>query len=226
MACNCNIEVNDASQKKLLITLLTINALFFVLELGVGWYAESTGLIADSLDMLADAIVYAIAFYAIGRAVSIKANAALISGYFQLMLAFLVGFEVLRRTLFGSDPTSELMIAMGVAALIANSYCLKLIYKHRNGEVHMRASWIFSANDVLANIGVIISGILVFWLDSRWPDLIIGGGITLILLSGAFIIIRDAKSELQTLNELPGFNQANNSLKDVNHSTNTTFNEK
>ncbi|MEA1988492.1 MAG: cation transporter [Pseudomonadota bacterium] len=199
MACNCEVKITDASQKSLLITLLTINAAFFVLEIGVGWYAESTGLIADSLDMLADAIVYGIAIYAITRSDSLKANAALLSGYFQLLLALLVGFEVIRRSFYGSEPISELMMIMGFLALLANAYCLKLIFKHRNGEVHMRASWIFSANDVLANLGVIIGGVLVFWLDSRIPDLIIGTIISLFILSGALYIIRDAKSELSQI---------------------------
>lgn len=201
MACNCNVEVTDASQKKLLIVLLSINLAFFVFELVIGWYAESAGLIADSLDMLADALIYGISIYAIGRAASIKANAALISGYFQLALALVIGLEIVRRYFFGSDPASTLMIVMGLLALIANAYCLKLIYKHRNGEVHMRASWIFSANDVIANTGVIISGGLVFWLDSRWPDLIIGSIITIVLLFGAFHIIRDAKAEHKTIKE-------------------------
>lgn len=196
MSCNCNIEVTDESQKSLLITLLSINAVFFILEIAIGWYAESTGLIADSLDMLADAIVYGIGLYAIGRAAKLKANAALLSGYFQLLLATLIAVEVLRRSVFGSDPISELMMIIGTLALIANAYCLKLIFKHRNGEVHMRASFIFSANDVIANFGVILAGVLVFWLDSRLPDLIIGTVITLFVLSGAVMIIRDARKEL------------------------------
>jgi len=201
MACNCNVEITDASQKKLLIVLLSINLAFFVFEFGIGWYAESIGLIADSLDMLADALIYGIAIYAIGRAASIKANAALLSGYFQLALALIIGLEIVRRYFFGSEPVSTLMMVMGLLALIANAYCLKLIFKHRNGEVHMRASWIFSANDVIANVGVIFSGVLVFWLDSRWPDLIIGAVIIVVLLFGAIYIIRDAKSELKLIEE-------------------------
>jgi len=201
MACNCSIEVTDASQKQLLIQLFSINFVLFLMEIGVGWYAQSIGLIADSLDMLADAIIYGIAFYAIAKSHKIKANAALLSGYFQLMLAALIGLEIVRRFFYGSEPVSELMIIMGIIALLANSYCLKLIYKHRNSEVHMRASWIFSANDVLANLGVILGGILVFWLDSQLPDLIIGCIITGLLLWGAIYIIKDAKKELKTLQQ-------------------------
>ncbi|MDG6774196.1 cation transporter [Thiomicrorhabdus sp. ZW0627] len=200
MACECHIEVTDASQKKLLITLLAINAALFVIEFFVGWYAQSTGLTADALDMLADAIVYGIGLYAIGRAAQTKAKAALVSGYFQMMLAALIGIDIARRALYGSEPISEWMMIMGIIALIGNTYCLKLIHAHRNGEVHMRASWIFSANDVLANLGVIISGLLVWWLGSRLPDLIIGSAITLLVFWGAMRILKDAKSELQSAN--------------------------
>lgn len=199
MACECDIEITDASQKGLLLTLLGINLSLFVIEFGVGWYAESTGLTADALDMLADAIVYGIGLYAIGKAAQTKINAALISGYFQMMLAALIGLDIARRALYGSDPISDLMMVMGFIALVANAYCLKRIYAHRNGEVHMRASWIFSANDVLANLGVIFSGLLVWWLESRLPDLIIGTVITLLVFWGAVRILREAKLELARL---------------------------
>lgn len=195
--CDCEVELKDGEQKTVLYWLLGINAVMFVLELGVGWYAQSTGLIADSLDMLADAIVYGIALYAVGRAISDKARAALVSGYFQLLLAILILIDILRRVVLGSEPASQLMIVMGLIALVANVTCMLLIQKHRHGEVHMRASWIFSTNDVLANVGVIISGALVAWVGSRWPDLIIGGLIVVLILRGAWMILTDAKRELR-----------------------------
>lgn len=195
--CDCDIEIKDNEQKTILYWLLGINAAMFVLELGVGWYAQSTGLIADSLDMLADAIVYGIGLYAVGKAMTAKAKAALVSGYFQLILALLILIDIIRRVAFGSEPTSALMMGMGIVALAANVTCLLLIQRHRHGEVHMRASWIFSTNDVLANLGVIISGALVGWLGSRWPDLVIGSLIVILILRGAWLILADAKRELK-----------------------------
>jgi len=175
--------------------LLAINATMFAVELGVGVMAESTGLIADSLDMLADAAVYGIALFAVGRSSTAKVHAALFSGGFQVLLALGVAFDVSRRALFGSEPVSELMIAVGALALAANLVCLALLAKHREGEAHMRASWIFSVNDVLANLGVILSGLIVFVIGSRWPDLIIGAVITALVLSGGVRIVRDARNE-------------------------------
>ncbi len=194
--CGCEIEVTDKKQKNVLITLLLINGVMFLFEITLGWYAQSTGLIADSFDMLADAIVYAIGIVAIGKSLQHKANAALLSGWFQGVLALMILVDVSRRVLMGSEPVSFFMIGVGLIALIANVICLILIQKHKEGEVHMRASWVFSKNDVIANTGVIISGLLVWLLESRWPDLIIGSLIALLIFSGARHIILDARSEL------------------------------
>jgi cation diffusion facilitator family transporter len=197
--CGCEIEIKNQKQKKVLYWLLSINALMFVIEISFGWIAESTALIADSLDMLADAIVYAIGLYAVGRTANDKAKAALVSGYFQAVLASLILFDILRRILQGSEPESALMTVFGVVALFANVICLVLIYQHKDGEVHMRASWIFSTNDVIANLGVITGGVLVWILGSRWPDIIIGVVIAIVILRGAWIIIQDAKRELKEI---------------------------
>lgn len=195
--CGCDIEITDKEQKSVLIKLLLINAFMFVFEICLGWYAQSTGLIADSFDMLADAIVYAIGLYVIGKSLHSKAKAALLSGWFQGILGLMIFVDIVRRVSIGSEPMSAFMMIVGFLALVANIYCLVLIDKHKEGEVHMRASWIFSKNDVIANGGVIIGGLMVWLLDSRWPDLVIGSLIALLILNGARQIIIDARTELR-----------------------------
>lgn len=198
--CDCSVEIESKEQRRVLIILLVINAIMFFVEISAGIIAESTALIADSLDMLADAVVYGVGLYAVGKAVSAKANAAMLSGIFQIILALGVAIEILRRIYFGSDPEPLFMIVISFIALAANVICLLLIAKHRKGEVHMRASWIFSKNDVIANIGVILSGFLVILLGSRWPDIMIGTIIVLIVLRGGILIINDARREIRSLN--------------------------
>ncbi len=175
-------EVREA---RVLRWLLAINAVMFALELSTGIVAQSTGLIADSLDMFADAAVYGVSLYAVGKAASLKLKAAHFSGWLQLALALGVLLEVLRRALYGSEPVSTLMMGVGAVALVANIACLLLIFKSRNQGAHMKASWIFSANDVLANAGVITAGILVAVTGSQIPDLLIGVVIGLVVLNGA-----------------------------------------
>ena len=195
--CGCEVEIKDQSQRQVLYWLLGINATMFVIEMGIGLLADSTALIADSLDMLADAVVYGVALYAIGKSLLHKANAARISGFFQMALGLLIIIDIVRRSIYGSEPVSGLMMAMGAVALVANVICLVIIRKQKNEEVHMRASWIFSANDVIANLGVIFAGVLVFWLDSRWPDLVIGVIVSCVVLRGAKMILEEAGNERQ-----------------------------
>ena len=105
----------------------------FVLELATGWLAQSTGLIADSLDMLADAGIYGLALYAVGRHAGHKLRAARLSGWLQVLLALGAMTEVLRRFLFGSEPQAPLMMGIALLALVANVSCLALLARHREG---------------------------------------------------------------------------------------------
>jgi Co/Zn/Cd efflux system component len=170
--------------------LLGINAGMFIVEMGTGWLAQSTGLIADSLDMFADAAVYGLALHAVGRAAGHKMRAARLAGWLQVLLALGAMFEILRRLVMGSDPEPPLMMGIALVALLANLSCLALLSRHRGGGVHMRASWIFSTNDVLANIGVIVAGWMVGMTGSRYPDLIIAAIIAVLVLNGARRILR------------------------------------
>jgi len=194
--CGCEMEVQDSRERKTILIVLAINAFMFVVELVLGLMAESTGLIADSMDMFADASVYSVSLYAVGKSIVLKGKAAKLSGVMQIVLALLVLFDVIRRFVVGSDPVSALMMSVGFGALIANSICLFLISKHREGGVHMRASLIFSQNDVIANVGVILSGVLVWAVNSRYPDLVIGFIIGLVVLRGGISILKEAKSQL------------------------------
>ena len=196
--CGCGTEQVEKLERKTLISLLAINAVMFLVEFSMGWLAESTGLISDSLDMLADAAVYGLSLYAIGRGLKKQIRAARLSGILQIILGTGVLLEVLRRLLLGSEPESLRIMVIGVIALVANIYCLVLISGHRNSGVHMRASWIFSTNDVIANLGVIVSGFLVWLLGSRFPDLIVGAIISAVIVRGGVKILQEAKQERKT----------------------------
>jgi len=182
--------VQEKDESRVLWILLFINFTMFLVEIGIGFYAESTGLVADSFDMLADSIVYSVSLYAVGKAAITQHRAARLSGWFQLLLAFGAIAEVVRKSIVGSEPNSGLMMGISLVALCANVSCLMLLMKHRKGAVHMRASWVFSSNDVIANIGVLIAGGLVYFLRSPLPDLVIGVLIALIVARGALSIMK------------------------------------
>ena len=185
----------NENQKKLLWTVLGINFAFFLIELTTGFISKSMGLIADSLDMLADSLVYGISLFAVGGTLVRKKLVAKLAGYFQITLALIGFIEVLRR-FFGAEklPDFSTMIIVSIFALVANGVCLFLLQKSKSkNEAHMKASMIFTSNDVIINIGVILAGVLVNWLDSNKPDLIIGTIVFGLVIQGAIRILKLSK---------------------------------
>lgn len=185
---------NSMQERRLLWQVLFINLLFFALELIAGFMASSMGLVADSLDMLADSIVYALALFAVGGTMILKKNIAKVAGYFQLILAALGFIEVLRRV-NGMDgiPEFTTMIYVSILALIGNGLCLYLLQKSKSNDAHMKASMIFTSNDVIVNLGVIIAGGLVYITNTLYPDLVVGTIVFLMVGRGAFQILKLSK---------------------------------
>jgi len=190
-----DIEIESSNvQSKLLWSVLIINFGFFIIEMTTGLISDSMGLVADSLDMLADSFVYGLSLWAVGSTLTRKKKVARLSGYFQLSLALIGIFEVIKRFIgFEEMPDYRIMIGVSILALIANAVCLYLLQKSKSNEAHMKASMIFTSNDVIINAGVILAGFLVLFTQSKYPDLIIGSIVFLIVIRGAFRILKLGK---------------------------------
>jgi len=185
----------DTNQTKILWTVLAINFAFFLIEMTTGWISKSMGLVADSLDMLADAFVYGISLFAVSGTILRKKRIARVAGYFQITLAAIGFVEVLRRFI-GEEklPDFSTMVIVSIFALIANGICLYLLQTSKGKEeAHMKASMIFTSNDVIINLGVIAAGFLVNWLNSNKPDLIVGTIVFILVIQGAIRILKLGK---------------------------------
>ena len=164
------------------------------MEMLTGFIAGSMGLVADSLDMLADSIVYGLSLFAVGGAISRKKNIAGVAGYFQLTLAVLGFIDVIRRFVGHEEtPDFHLMIIISLLALAGNVICLYLLQKSKSQEAHMQASMIFTSTDVIVNFGVIVAGVIVCLTTSKLPDLTIGTIVFILVGRGAYGILRLSK---------------------------------
>jgi len=194
--CGCHPEsTQDPAQRRTLWIALLLNAAMAVIGFVAGWFAQSTGVLADALDMLSDAAAYAIGLVAIGRSATFKMRAAQLSGGVLLVLGLVVVFETVRRGVYGSEPTSGVMFAAALLSLAVNLTVLRLLRPFQQGEVHLRATWIFTRADVVANLGVIASAVLVWMTGSRFPDLIVGAAIGAYVVREAVEILREARAQ-------------------------------
>jgi len=188
-------EAGDrARQRRLLWAVLAINGAFFAIEMTTGLLSRSMGLVADSLDMLADAMVYAMSLAAVGGALARKKRIAAWAGYLQLSLAGIGFIEVARRVFgAGATPDYRTMIGVSLLALAANALSLWLLQRSKSREAHMRASMIFTSNDIVINLGVVAAGVLVTATGSALPDLAVGAIVFAIVVRGALRILRLAR---------------------------------
>lgn len=182
---------NDRIDRKLLWTVLIINFSVFTIEIIAGLLADSMGLIADSLDELADAFIYALSIYAIAGTMMVKRRIARSSGILQLGLALWGFIEIIRRFI-SDEPTPNVivMIVLSCIALAGNSASLYLLRQSKTQEVHIKATQVFTSNDVIVNIGVIFAALLVAVFQSKVPDLLIGAAVFIIVVRGALRIFK------------------------------------
>lgn len=193
----CELEALRGNQSRTLWWVLGINGGMFGLELLVGLLAGSTALLADSLDMLGDALVYGFSLYVVGRSVHWRAGAALLKGVIMAGFGLMVLAQVGYRLTSPEVPDFQLMGIIGTLALAANVTCLLLLARHRNDDLNMRSTWICSRNDIIANVSVLVAAVAVFATDSMWPDLAVGLLITVVFIRSSIYVVRQAVTELR-----------------------------
>lgn len=194
--CEVDAERATRRERRILVIVLTINAGMFLAEFSAGLVSGSTALLADSLDMLADALIYALGLFALGRARHWRARAALTSGAFQLLLGTGVAGQALWKTLADGLPDVASMGLFGALALVANTLCFLLLLRFRDGDINLRATWICSRNDMIGNLGVLLAAALVWWSGSALPDILIGLAIAVVVIRSAWRVLQEARQQL------------------------------
>ncbi|MDR5855723.1 cation diffusion facilitator family transporter [Caballeronia sp. LZ062] len=193
MACDCGqASANTRAERKTLRIALVLNGAMFVVGMAAGLWAQSSGLMADALDMLTDATAYAIGLLAVTRGIRFKQYSARWTGATLMLLSVGIVVDVVRRFVFGSEPLGAAMVGFSLLSLGVNVTVLRMLARYRQGEVHMRASWICTRADVVANVGVLASGLVVLATGWRYADLLVGVAIDIYVAKEAVEIWREA----------------------------------
>lgn len=190
--CHCEVTVNSKSEARVLIIVLILNFSMFLIEFIAGIISESVALLADSLDMFADAFIYALSLFAMRQHEKWRVYAAMSSGLIQLILGIGIAISAIYKMVAFTIPDTKLMGIFGVLALVINMSSFWLLMRFREDNINIRASWICSRNDMIANVGVLIAAVLVSYFKSGFPDILIGAAIALIVILSALDIIEES----------------------------------
>lgn len=200
--CNdkaCEIDALRGRQSATLKAVLGINVVMFIVELTAGLLGNSVSLVADSLDMLGDALVYGFSLYVVARGAEMKARAALLKGIIMMAFGLFVLGQAIYRIVFPQLPVFEVIGAIGLLALAANGVCFFLLLRHRADDINMSSVWLCSRNDIIANISVLFVAAGVWLTHSGWPDILVGLALAALFLRSALFVLREAIRELRSI---------------------------
>ncbi|WP_454062458.1 cation transporter [Candidatus Nitrospira salsa] len=193
----CSVKKVSDQQRRVFRIVFWVNVIMFFLEAGAGILSHSTALLADSVDMLGDAIVYGFSLYVIGRGSVWQVRAAVLKGMIMALFGLGVFVQVVIKILQGLVPVAEVMGVFGTLALLANVFCLLLLWRHRQDDINMRSSWVCSRNDVIGNAGVLLAALGVSLTGSAWPDIAMGLLVAAIFCRSAILVLREARQEFR-----------------------------
>jgi Co/Zn/Cd efflux system component len=195
---NCALDALRERQRGTLLVVLGINAAMFLVIVVAALYGKSTALLADSLDNLGDALTYGLSLYAVSRGATVKAKVALFKGSLIFLAACAVIAQLAYKYFVPSVPIFEVMGAFSLLGLVANAFCLYLLWRHRHEDVNMSSVWECSRNDIASNLSVFLAAGAVWFTGAGWPDIIVALGLVWLLMRSAIRVITSAKAELST----------------------------
>jgi cation diffusion facilitator family transporter len=190
------VKISDG-YKNVLKICFALNFLMFFIEFGFGYIAHSISLIADSIDFLEDSSSYLIAIIIIGKALKTRSKFAILNGSSMVLLGIFTLYQASDKIINGITPTPSIMLYTAFAALVTNVYCATLLFKYKSGDSHMESIWLCSRNDAINNVFIMIAAGLVYYFESKWPDIILGGVFSIIALRSGIGVIRSAIKELK-----------------------------
>lgn len=188
-------HLSPAYTRALWIVVL-LNAGYGLIEFAGGFVAASQSLKADALDFIGDGLISLLGLVAVRWGPRARAGTALLQGLFLAALGVGVLLATAYRVFFLEQPEAELMGAFAAVGLAVNVAAALVLMPHRHGDSNVRAVWLFSRNDAIANIAVMIAAALVAWTRTPWPDLAVAIVISGLFLQSAYAIVTDARQEI------------------------------
>jgi Co/Zn/Cd efflux system component len=184
------------SLRRTVLTVATLNLIYFAIEFYFGRRFNSISLISDSIDFLEDASINILIALAIGWSLRKRQ----ITSYFLAVILLIPGiafiWNAISQLLSPEIPEGAGMSFVGLGALVINVTCAIIIARHKNEEGGLVKAAYFSArNDAIANVLIITAGASTVIYPSIIPDLLIGIIIFIMNADAAKAVLKAARSE-------------------------------
>jgi Co/Zn/Cd efflux system component len=178
-----------ATQKKVVRAVLfvaLVNLAYFFVEFVVAINIGSVSLLADAIDFLEDAAINILVLVALGWSTLNRSRVGKVLSILMLLPAVLAIWQGIQKSIDPVAPDSLPLALAALAGLAVNLVSALTLMRHRHsGGALVMAAWLFTRNDAFVSAAILAMAAATFWLQSGWPDLILGALILLLNLSAS-----------------------------------------
>jgi len=186
------------SFKNAVLLVAVLNLLYFFVEFIAALNIRSVSLLADSIDFIEDALINFLIFFAISLTLAKKAKVSIILSIIMLLPALTALWAIWQQVLYQEPPRPIELSLVAFGALIVNCLCTFILIRFKNFSGSLtRGAFLSARNDALANIAIILTGMITFFYPSIWPDIVVGIFIAFIRTESALEIFNKAMKEIK-----------------------------
>lgn len=184
--------------------VLAVTAVFMLVEVAGGWFANSLALLADAGHMLTDVAALALALFASWIAerpatarktygyLRLEILAALVNGTALFVLTGFIVWDALKRLAAPPEVEPRILLAVATIGLFINLYAARRLHRGHRHSLNIRGAYLHVLGDLLGSVGALGAGVVI-WTTAWTPiDPLISMGIALLILIGAWRLVRES----------------------------------
>lgn len=183
--------------RRVVVRVALFNLGYFGIEFAVALAIGSVALFADSVDFLEDASINFLILAALGWSARRRARVGMVLAGILLVPGLATLWTVWEKFNLPVAPEPLPLVLAGTGAFAVNLCCALMLARYRpQGGSLTRAAFLSARNDTLANVAIVVAGLLTaFVWRSAWPDLIVGLGIAVVNADAAVEVWTAARGE-------------------------------
>jgi cobalt-zinc-cadmium efflux system protein len=199
-------HITDLSRSttRRLVLSISLTAVFVLFEVAAGLFANSLALLTDAAHNVTDVLALALTWWALhftakpahsGKTYGYHRAGilvALVNSTTLVMIALGIFYDAYRRLLAPPEVKADVLIGVGVVAVIVNLGTALLVRRGSQHDLNLRSAYMHLMGDVLSTVGAVVAGIVIRFTGLNWLDPLVSIFIGLLILWNAWGILRES----------------------------------